>query len=68
MRWEVFITPSALKDIEAAKEYYNQAATGLGDTFCDTIASFIDKISVNQFASAKRYKEIRCKPVSVFRT
>jgi plasmid stabilization system protein ParE len=66
MTREVFITPAALKDLQAAIDYYNQSAAGLGDKFGETIASFIEKIAENPFASAKRYKEIRCKPVIRF--
>jgi toxin ParE1/3/4 len=66
MIYQILITPTALRDLQFAADYYEQNATGLGQKFNETIEVFFDKIAANPFSSAIRYNHIRCKPVIHF--
>jgi plasmid stabilization system protein ParE len=66
MPYSIFITPNAARDLQAAIDYYNEQADDLGYRFADLIEKYLERISNNPTASSERYKNIRCKPMSMF--
>ncbi|MBO9204870.1 MULTISPECIES: type II toxin-antitoxin system RelE/ParE family toxin [Niastella] len=64
--YTIYITPTALHDIDVAIEYYNSLATDLGYRFANVISEYFERIAHSPTSSAVRYKNIRCKPVHRF--
>lgn len=66
MSYTIYVTPTAVDDLSAAIEYYNAVSTDLGYRFADVVAQYFERIAAVPTASAIRYKNVRCKPVSKF--
>jgi toxin ParE1/3/4 len=66
MPYSISVTPTAIKDIAAAIEYYNALSPDLGYRFADFLATYFDRIAALPTASAVRYKNVRCKPMKRF--
>jgi toxin ParE1/3/4 len=66
MAYKIFVTPTATEDIAVAVEYYNALAIDLGYRFADLVAEYFGRIADLPTASAVRYKNVRCKPMSRF--
>ena len=66
MAYTVFISPTAERDLEAAVDYYNEKAENLGYRFADLVDDYFDRIALVPTASAVRYRDIRCKPMTTF--
>lgn len=66
MIYTVFISPAAQKDIQAAINYYNEKAENLGYRFADLVDDYFSRIALVPTASAIRYRNIRCKPMTTF--
>ena len=66
MPYNILITPTAEKDLQAAVDYYNEKAGNLGYRFADLVDDYFNRIALVPTASAIRYKNIRCKPMTTF--
>ncbi len=66
MPYLIYVTPTAIRDLEAAIDYYNEQAEGLGARFSDLVQEYFNRIAITPTASAVRYKNIRCKPLATF--
>jgi toxin ParE1/3/4 len=66
MAYTVYITPSAINDIEEALEYYNDKVTNMGFRFTDDVDNNLQSIAQNPHAFAKRYKNVRGKLLNKF--
>lgn len=66
MAYTVFISPTAERDLEAAVDYYNEKAEDLGYRFADLVDDYFDRIALVPTASAVRYRDVRCKPMTTF--
>ena len=66
MAFVLTITPTALRDITGAVEYYNEKAENLGYRFTDLLDDYFIRITAVPAASEVRYKDIRCKPMATF--
>jgi plasmid stabilization system protein ParE len=66
MSYAILISPSAIRDLQTAIDYYNEKAENLGDRFADIVASHFNQIATTPTAASTRYKNIRCKPMKVF--
>jgi len=66
MSYTILISPTAVKDLQAAINYYNEKAENLGYRFADLVDDYFDRITLVPTASAIRYKDIRCKPMTTF--
>lgn len=66
MAFVLTITPTALRDIAVAIEYYNEKAENLGYRFADLLDDYFVRIAAVPTASEVRYKNIRCKPMATF--
>lgn len=64
--YTVLITPNAVKDLQAAVDYYNEKAEHLGYRFADLVDDYFERISLVPTASSIRYKDIRCKSMVTF--
>ena len=68
MAYTVYITPSAINDIEEALLYYNGKVSDLGFEFADDVDKNLHSITQNPYAFAERYKNVRGKLLKKFRT
>ena len=66
MPYTVFITPAAVRDLEAVVDYYNGKAENLGKRFADLVNDYFERIASVPTASTVRYRDIRCKPMIIF--
>jgi len=66
MPYNVFISPSALRDLDAAIDYYNEKALDLGYRFAGLVNEYLHRIALVPTASAVKYKNVRCKPMITF--
>lgn len=66
MAFVLTITPTAIRDITAAVDYYNEKAENLGYRFADLVDDYFIRIASVPTASEVRYKNIRCKPMATF--
>ncbi len=66
MACTVYMTPSAINDIEEALKYYNTKVTDLGFKFADEVDDNLESIAQNPYAFAERYKNVRGKLVKRF--
>jgi toxin ParE1/3/4 len=66
MAYSVLISPTALRDLHAAVDYYNEKAENLGYRFADLVDDYFERIASVPNASSVRYKDIRCKPMATF--
>ncbi len=66
MPYTVLISPTAAKDLEVAMAYYNEKAENLGYRFADLVNDYFNRIALVPTASAVRYKNVRCKPMTTF--
>jgi plasmid stabilization system protein ParE len=64
--YTIYITPTADADLLAAIEYYNLQAEDLGYRFAELVEDYLDSISLLPTASAARYLNVRCKPMTTF--
>jgi toxin ParE1/3/4 len=64
--YTICITPTADRDLMAAIEYYNQQAEDLGFRFGDLVKEYVNRIALTPYASAVRYLNVRCKPMTTF--
>ena len=62
----IYITPTASNDLTDAVEYYNLQAEDLGYRFADLVEEYLNRIALTPTASAVRYRNIRCKPITTF--
>ncbi|MEI9945038.1 MAG: type II toxin-antitoxin system RelE/ParE family toxin [Chitinophagaceae bacterium] len=60
------MTPTAIRDLQAAVDYYNEKAENLGYRFADLVDHYYNRIALSPAASSIRYKNIRCKPMATF--
>ena len=66
MKYLVKIEPEALKDIQDATDWYNEAQAGLGKRFQNTTIKLINGLSKNPHIYAIRYQKIHCVVVKKF--
>ena len=66
MAYIIYITPTALNDIEEAINYYNSKATNLGFKFADDVENNFLVIAQHPNAFAERYKGVRGKLLKRF--
>jgi toxin ParE1/3/4 len=66
MPYIIYVTPTAIRDLSSATEYYNAVSPDLGYRFADIIAEYFERIALLPTATAIRYKNVRCKPVRKF--
>ena len=64
--YSIYITPTASNDLTDAVEYYNLQAEDLGYRFADLVEEYLNRIALTPTASAVRYRNIRCKPITTF--
>lgn len=62
----IYITPSAINDIQEALEYYNTKVTDLGFKFADDVDDNLRGIAQNPYTFAERYKNVRGKLLKRF--
>ncbi|MBK8805778.1 MAG: type II toxin-antitoxin system RelE/ParE family toxin [Bacteroidales bacterium] len=65
-KYIVKIEPEALADIQEITNWYNEARTGLGKRFQNTVIKQINSLTKNPLIYTIRYKEIRCILVEKF--
>jgi toxin ParE1/3/4 len=66
MAYIVYVSPTALKDLQAALEYYNEKSENLGYRFVELVDDYFKRIADFPTTSSVRYKNIRCKPLVTF--
>ncbi len=66
MSFVIHISPTALRDLQTAVDYYNNKAENLGYRFADLVDDYFVRIAAVPAASAIRYKNVRCKPMATF--
>ncbi|MBS1620708.1 MAG: type II toxin-antitoxin system RelE/ParE family toxin [Bacteroidetes bacterium] len=66
MAYSILISPTAVRDLQAAIEYYNEKSENLGFRFADLVEKYFEMIASVPTASSLRYKNIRCKPMLTF--
>ena len=66
MPYSIRISPNAVRDLEAAVEYYNEKSENLGYRFAALVEKYFESIALFPTASSVRYKNIRCKPMITF--
>jgi mRNA-degrading endonuclease RelE of RelBE toxin-antitoxin system len=66
MPYTILISPVAAKDLQAVIDYYNEKAENLGYRFFDQVDDYFNRIALVPTASAIRYKNVRCKPMTIF--
>lgn len=66
MAYTIYVSPTALKDLQAAVEYYNEKSENLGYRFADLADDYLSRIANFPLASSIRYKNTRCKPMAAF--
>lgn len=66
MPYSILISPNAVRDLQAAVEYYNEKSENLGYRFASLVENYFIRIASVPTASAVRYKNIRCRPMITF--
>ena len=66
MGYSIHISPTALRDLHAAIDYYNEKAENLGYRFGDLVDDYLIRIASLPTASSVRYQNVRCKPMAIF--
>lgn len=66
MHYRIYITPTALIDLDEAITYYNGKSDGLGYRFSDEVHENFAAIAQHPEAFAERYKNVRGKLVKKF--
>ncbi len=66
MSYTIFVSPTAAKDLQATIDYYNEKAENLGYRFADLADDYFNRIALVPTASAVRYRDVRCKPMTTF--
>ncbi|MEJ7680694.1 MAG: type II toxin-antitoxin system RelE/ParE family toxin [Segetibacter sp.] len=66
MAYTVYITPTAIDDIEEALQYYNSKVADLGFKFTDDVNNNLQRIAQNPYAFTERYKNVRGKLLKKF--
>ena len=59
LKYELVITPRAIKEIQNAVDFYNSRQRGLGRRFYMDIKRQLSAIAKNPFSRAIRYNDIR---------
>lgn len=59
MSWTLLVRAQAERDMEAAKEWYDEKRIGLGDEFLDEIASAIRRLESNPEARPLYFRQFR---------
>lgn len=59
MSYSLKLAPTALKDLQEAKKWYNQKRENLGEEFKQVVNREIDYIKVNPKHYQRKYKELR---------
>ncbi len=49
MLYTIYVTPTAIRDLEAAIDYYNKQAEGLGYRFSDLVQEYFNRIAKKMF-------------------
>lgn len=66
IKYKIKIEPEALKDIQAATDWYNEQLQGLGSRFQKQVIVQINSLKNNPSAYAVRYAEVRCMIIKKF--
>ncbi|MEO6452758.1 MAG: type II toxin-antitoxin system RelE/ParE family toxin [Ginsengibacter sp.] len=66
MSYTIFVSPTAVEDLQDAIDYYNEKAESLGYRFADLVDEYFKRIASVPTASAIRYKDVRGKPMTIF--
>jgi len=66
MAYIIYVSPTALKDLHVAVEYYNEKSENLGYRFANLVDDYLIRIANFPMASSIRYKNIRGKPMATF--
>jgi mRNA-degrading endonuclease RelE of RelBE toxin-antitoxin system len=66
MRYEILITPTAIRDIASAVKYYNLKVKDLGYKFADEIDNCIREIAIMPKAYSIKYQKIRGRSLKKF--
>lgn len=66
MAYTIYITPTALNDIDSAVNYYNDKVADLGFRFADEIDNSLQAIALQPNAYTERYRDVRGKLVKKF--
>jgi hypothetical protein len=65
-KYEIFVSPKALMDIEDAVHYYNELSWGLGNKFLTDFDRVFRSLKLNPFFAAVKYENIRCAAFNKF--
>jgi mRNA-degrading endonuclease RelE of RelBE toxin-antitoxin system len=66
MAYTIYITTSAINNIEEAVKYYTSKVSDLGFKFTDDVDNNLQSIAQNPYAFAERYKSVRDKLLKTF--
>ena len=66
MPFNVYMTANAVKDLNTAKEYYNEKSEGLGGKFAAEVEAIINIIALNPLIFSNRFKKVRAANVRTF--
>ena len=66
MNYTIYITPTAIKDIQEGKNYYNGKINILGYKFIEDIEENFKSIASHPFAFSTHYKNVRGKLLKKF--
>lgn len=59
MRYSLYLTEEAIKDIESAAGWYDSKQEGVGSEFSGTVISYLEYLTGNAHSHPKVYKEYR---------
>ncbi|MBY0433898.1 MAG: type II toxin-antitoxin system RelE/ParE family toxin [Cyclobacteriaceae bacterium] len=65
-RFELFVEPDALSDIQSAADWYDSQLPGLGSHFQAQAIAQISSLKSNCLTYAVRYKKVRCMIIKKF--
>ncbi|MFN5442846.1 MAG: type II toxin-antitoxin system RelE/ParE family toxin [Crocinitomicaceae bacterium] len=65
MKYNLFLDPRAIDDIQSAIDYYNDQSNGLGEKFEKHLNTYILSISKNPFFQV-RYDNVHCLPMKKY--
>ena len=66
MRYLVFVTANAQRDIQKSIDWENERSKGLGARLLRCIGQKLKSISISPFSGTVRYDNVRCITVSKF--
>jgi hypothetical protein len=64
-KYNLFIGPGALADVQDAMDYYDEVKDGLGSRFVEELDEELKVLEVNPFFEI-RYDAVRCLPMKKF--